>query len=97
MLDLAISLLTTAYGIAYKATPERLTRDGGFQKVPLTCGVGVGRTGLEPVTPCVSCKCATRLRQRPVDPDPTTGPIRPWAARPPHEGKPEGSSLQSGP
>ena len=25
----------------------------------------VGRTGLEPVTPCVSCKCATRLRQRP--------------------------------
>ena len=22
----------------------------------------VGRTGLEPVTPCVSCKCATRLR-----------------------------------
>jgi hypothetical protein len=57
----------------------------------------VGRTGLEPVTPCVSCKCATRLRQRPVDPHPTTGPIRPWAARPPHEGKPEGSSVQSGP
>jgi hypothetical protein len=26
----------------------------------------VGRTGLEPVTPCVSCKCATRLRQRPA-------------------------------
>jgi hypothetical protein len=26
----------------------------------------VGRTGLEPVTPCVSCKCATRLRQRPL-------------------------------
>ncbi len=26
----------------------------------------VGRTGLEPVTPCVSCKCATRLRQRPI-------------------------------
>ncbi len=25
----------------------------------------VGRTGLEPVTPCVSCKCATGLRQRP--------------------------------
>jgi hypothetical protein len=25
----------------------------------------VGRAGLEPATPCVSCKCATRLRQRP--------------------------------
>jgi hypothetical protein len=29
--------------------------------------VMVGRTGLEPVTPCVSCKCATRLRQRPLE------------------------------
>jgi site-specific DNA recombinase len=26
----------------------------------------VGRAGLEPATPCVSCKCATRLRQRPL-------------------------------
>ena len=26
----------------------------------------VGRAGLEPAAPCVSCKCATRLRQRPV-------------------------------
>ncbi len=41
---------------------------------PGTCGRNtcnyndflVGRTGLEPVTPCVSCKCATRLRQRPL-------------------------------
>ena len=30
----------------------------------------VGRTGLEPVTPCVSCKCATRLRQRPLEEQP---------------------------
>ena len=39
---------------------------GVSEKVPLTCDVRVGRTGLEPVTPCVSCKCATRLRQRPL-------------------------------
>jgi site-specific DNA recombinase len=26
----------------------------------------VGRRGLEPLTPCASCKCATRLRQRPL-------------------------------
>jgi hypothetical protein len=29
-------------------------------------GEFVGRAGLEPATPCVSCKCATRLRQRPL-------------------------------
>ena len=34
----------------------------------------VGRAGLEPATPCVSCKCATRLRQRPETSNlPSTG------------------------
>ena len=27
----------------------------------------MGDTGLEPVTPCVSCKCASQLRQSPED------------------------------
>ena len=33
------------------------------------------------MTPCVSCKCATRLRQRPLGQDPTTGSIRPRVSR----------------
>ena len=51
-------------GVGLKANhsrkPRRPLEFAGFKYETL-----VGRTGLEPVTPCVSCKCATRLRQRP--------------------------------
>lgn len=43
----------------------------------LTWTFVVGRTGLEPVTPCVSCKCATRLRQRPLASHVTTWGVPP--------------------
>ncbi len=32
----------------------------------------VGRRGLEPLTPCASCKCATNCANGPVPRDPTT-------------------------
>lgn len=43
---------------------------GGYDEKPrpthrLTWAFPVGREGLEPPTPCASCKCANQLRQRP--------------------------------
>jgi hypothetical protein len=40
---------------------------GGFRGAapPLTCGFRVGREGLEPPTPCASCKCATNCANGP--------------------------------
>ena len=38
-----------------------------------TFGCRVGRTGLEPVTPCASCKCATNCANGPGE-EATTGP-----------------------
>jgi hypothetical protein len=35
------------------------------QAVYLTWGYAVGRAGLEPTTPCVSCKCATNCANGP--------------------------------
>ena len=44
-------------------------RDVGTRRNPRNSGGFelVGRKGFEPLTPCASCRCASQLRQRPVE------------------------------
>jgi ectoine hydroxylase-related dioxygenase (phytanoyl-CoA dioxygenase family) len=43
--------------------------------------VSVGRRGLEPLTPCASCKCATNCANGPEGENPTTRVIWPWSGQ----------------